>query len=939
MSTSPQVMPAPKWLRMPTLESGDETVREFMKTHLNHMSPRRRFQTQRAAKNLWFYLGRQWIREVATLVGTNGAYQFQEIFPESNASFPRPVTNYVGVAVDNEVSRLTRKEYVPDTSAGKNNPEWMAAARLAKDILMYEISKQVWDDKREHAIFNLIIESIVIVRSWWDENNVEVTLVASPDAVKCPMCNRFYASSKIPRLFTQTGIPVPSDADPGIASRMMEPFHSETFEDVEPTGEMTAQQAEDVAMLQMRNCPYCEQTSLLQPFEMSEKEAGGLDAFNRPMGLLVPRGEGMIDVLTVHEWFPENGGLGLEPHQQRIHGQVKVRPLEWIALRFPEFRDDLDREDPGLLLRYNPMYAEQSFQSGMGYGLGVGEESYYNHSRVFETVIEPQPIQGLELGAHFAMVGDKIVRRPLCVEVQTPDNKTKLVPRVKYHFARFKRIPGNCWGRTFVDDMLPLQCRLNEIDAMGCDIRERGKPNIWTPEGTELYFDDESGKVVGSYNIIEYDSPIATWSPKDGLFPGVPMNGTPYAEERAQVLRDMQALGAPQDIEMGQSPGSVKTTSGLMLLSEEASQKRAPRERAMIRLYESVFEHLLELNWAFRKEDATYEVQREGGIYEQASYTGSDLLGNIRVKMAARVNYDQTLYNKEAASEALQMGLYKLDSPAAIDRILDLMKLPKDVNENQTLQITRAEMAWTNFVKQGVVAPIDPSIHDALTWYAVLGKRWFGDEAYSMQQRLGWEMLIPRLVGWEEQMAQMEMAEAPYAQFPPEQWGQIEAQGNAMVKQAMTAYQQADASFQESQKSAPPGAPPPIPPQKPAIEQFPPAPTSVLPKPLELKIYTVWRRMLPEFEAALGAAAIVAAKKDLVEPTPEATKIQELDGLLKMRATIEAYRMLATASTVGPGGPMAPPAPGGPVGAPPVGGAPGAPGGQPAAGPPGPPGV
>lgn len=927
---------APEWQKIPTILSDDNDVREWMKTHLRTESPRRRWQTQKAGEKLWFYLGRQWIEPMSELAPGNGAYHYREIYRNSNASFPRPVTNLIAPSVDNEVSRLARKEYVPDTAAGKNNPEWMAASRLAKDILMHEISKQVWDDKREELIFNLVIDSIAICRTWWDENDVEVTLVASPDAVKCDGCGRYFASNKVPRAFASTGIPGPDGMQPM--------FHSESLEDVELTGEYSPSQLEAIGQVRMRHCPYCENLSALKPFEMSEREAQLTDPFGRQMGLNVPRGEGLIDVVSIHEYFPENGGIGVEPHQQKIFSQISVKPLEWIALRFPELRDDIDPEDPALLLRYNPLYADQIFQGqGNGFGFGAGYETYYNHARVHEVIMSPQPIEGLEKGAHLVMVNDKVVRRDLCVEVEG-EQGVRLVPRVKYHFARFKRIPRNFWGRSFVDDMLPLQRRLNELDAQVVDLRERGKPNMWVPEGTELYTKDD---VVGSLNVIEYDAAAAGWSPREGLFPGIPLTGAVYGQERQDILRDMQALGAPQDIEMGQAPGSVKTTSGLMLLSEEASQRRAPRERALLRLYESAFEHFLQLNWAFRKEDATYEVQREGGIFERESYTGTDLLGDIRVKMSARVNYDQTLYNKEAAAEALQLGLYRLDSPDAVDRILDLMKLPKDVNEKQTLQINRAEMVWTNFMKMRETPPIDSTMDDPMTWYAVLGKRWQTDEAYALQRRSGWPALLPRLVLWPQKMAEIEAQEAVtkpiYGNLPPEQWQEVYQQGVRLVRQAMAAFQQAQASYQQIAASTPPGQPPPMPPPPPPMQEFPPPPPQgFLPDPLEQKIYTVWRRMLPEIEAVLLAIAESERLGDIMEPPPEAAKIQDLEALMRMRSLIEAYRLMASGyqpgGMAGMGAPGAPP--GGPGAPPPPPGAPGAaPGGPGPAAAPGPAGA
>lgn len=894
------------WMRTPTLKTEDGQVLEWVRTNYRPESPRRRWQTQRAALNLWMYLGRHWIEPLATLSPAGGGYSFREIYRTSNASFPNPVTNYIAAAVDNEVARLCRKQYSPDPTAGKNKPAHMAAARLARDILRDRMERSGWEDVKEQLVFNSVIEGIAIARTWWDESESEVTLVQSPAATRCPRCSRLFADAKMPSYFLTTGMP---DGSGGFR----EPFHLDSAKGG----------AED---LELQHCPFCEKPSALQRAELNEGEAATQDPWGRDLGLLVPRGSAEIEVLNVHTFYPENAGIGVEPHEQMVSGQIVVRSLEWICQRYPMFESTVQREDPATLLRYNPLFADTIFQgagSGFGYGGGYGSgyDAYGNHARVIEVVCQPQPVDGLELGAHFVVVNDRVARQPLCVEVQDEDGKSHPISKIRYHFARSKRIPKNFYGRSFVDDMVPLNKRLNEVDAQGVDLRERGKPNMWVPQGTDLLVNDE---VQGNLTVIEYDSADGVWTPKEGLFPGFPMSGSSYSEERNAIIRDLQALGAPQEIERGQAPGSVKTTSGLMLLSEEASRQRDFRERGLVRLYESIFEHDLEMQWAFRKEEAAYEVRSESGVWEQESYTGADLLGGMRVKMEARLGYDQTLYNKEASAEALEQGLYRLDSPDAVDRILDLQKLPKDVNEKATLQIERAEQAWHHFLRKREIPIIDQTIHDPIAWYAVLGKRWIDDEAYLLQRECGWANLLPRLTLWEQKLAQTEAAEAPakaiYQNFPESEWPKIQADGEEMTKQAQAAYDQAMQSYNAATASAaelgqPAPAPPPLQPPPP----FPvPPPQGFLPDAIELKIYTIWRRMLPELDQALVAAQAADELADVLPPAAEVQKVKELDALLKIRAVIEGYRKLASGQ-VGPAA-LPPPAPGSAPGPPPPGG-------------------
>ncbi len=919
----------PLWRRQgyPSMSSDDERVRGWFNQHVNVLSPRRRFQCQRAALNLWMYLDRQWIEPCLELAPGNGSYHFREVYRRSNAAFPRPVTNIIAPAVDNEAGRLARKEYVPDTSAGKNEPDWVAAARLAKDIIKWEMSKQMWEAKREEIPLLLCLDGVVGLRTWWDENDIEQSLVAAPDPKTCQTCGARFASAEVPRAMVVAGVPTPLGPAPF--------RHTETLSEVAQQGEPTAVHPGGIEMVRMQTCPICEQASPLVSYNLSEEEALTTDQFGRPLGMLVPRGEGLIDVVSIHEYFPQNGGVGLAPHEECVHAQMSVRSLEWLALRYPEVADTLAPEDATQLLRVHPLYSEPALLglSGRGQAALPGVEIYPNHAFLKELVVDPQPhIPGLELGAYFAQIGQKIVRRDLCVEVEGPSG-VRRVPRLKYHWARFKRLPKMFYVRTFVDSLIPLQRRLNEIDAQWIDLRERGKPNVWVPKGTELALREDSQG--GSLEVIEYDAALAGWDPKSSIFPGVPLTGTTYSTERQQVMTDAQLIGAAQDIEMGQAPGSVKTTSGLMLLSEEASQKRGPRERSLVQLYESAFEHILELNYAFRKEDATYEIRTEGGIYEQKSYTGSDLVGSIRVKMAARAGYDETLYNKEATAEAINMGLYRMDTPAAIDRALENMKLPKDVNQKQTLQIQRAEMAWSDFIRGQKVPVIDPTIFDASAWYSILSQRWMTDECYALQQKAHWDAVLPALANWEQRKAEMEALDAQqkaaYGNVPQDQWQAKYKQGQELRQQAVDAMKQVQESQQKLSTEAgadtaaalAPQAPMPEPPQVP-----PPPLEGFLPEQLELRIYTVWMRMLPQLAAGLVAVKAGQALKAPLDETQEA--VLALNDLLRMRAVVEAFRlmMIPAPMMAPPPGAAGPPA--GPPGAPPGPAAAAAPGPAPA---------
>jgi hypothetical protein len=389
--------------------------------------------------------------------------------------------------------------------------------------------------------------------------------------------------------------------------------------------------------------------------------------------------------------------------------------------------------------------------------------------------------------------------------------------------------------------------------------------------------------------VVSYDSPNPNWNPSQAIFPGIPLTGNAYHQERQQMFTDAQMVGAAQDIEMGRGSGGPKTTSGLMLLSEEAAQKRGPRERSLSAMYETLWQHHMDLTWAFRKEKAVYEVQTEGTtVYERKEYTGNDLLGGIRVKVGVRAGYDIALYNKEATGEALQMGLVNPQNPTEKGKVLELMQLPSDLAEGQGIQISRAESAWSDFNTNGVIPVYDESLFDHVVWFEVLGKRWMEDSSAMRQRSVGFDAIIERLTGWEENLANEEAKDAQqqmiYGAFPPEQWPQLYA----------TQQQLDDAAYEAQTAQAQMiGQPPPqrAPTQPPPVEGF-------LPKNMARKIYTVWKRMLPALQSAEAAQK---AAEDLEIETEATDKLKEIDRLLQMRAVIEAARMLSQRGMMDPG--------------------------------------
>jgi hypothetical protein len=855
MATSlqqPQVIIKPEWKSIPPLGCTDEEAKTYIARVVNEKSRLRRWNLLRIARNLNFYRGRQWIDAPRELTGDGASgYKFKDVERPSNSVFPMPVDNLIAPGVDNEVSRLVRKEYIPNTHADDQKPDLEAAARLAKDLLLHDIREQRWADIRTASAFDLTVGGTSTVRSIWDETQTDMVPVAAQDAVQCPSCQEKFASAKIPMAQARAGIP----GGPGSLPVPLTHTDEEALAPVDG----------DPNSLEMKVCPLCVNSRVpLEPYNPSVEDIEGEgDIFNRPMGELVPRGAGIMEMVPQFEYFPENGGVNVEPATVKVHGQKTPRELEWLASRCPDYAHLFKAEPASELMKCHPIVGDTAF------GTNVGDsEVFDHHAALIEVYVDPIPLPGLEEGRRFWQVGKHLPKNDgLIVEVDAPDGKMRKVKRAVYSSARFKRTPGQFWGGTPVDDAVPLNRLRNEVMAQGQDIREHGVPWMAVPPGVEIH---DSEADTGSMRVVEVESINPGWTPKDSIVNAVPLTGTAYESELDRLKQAIEEKIGPQQIEIGVNQPNVTSGEHAQILAEEASQKRGPRERDLVNQAEAIWTHHLEVTWAFRKEQGEMEVERAAGQFERKSYLGTDLLGQTRVKIDAQSNFDKTLYQSQAAEKAVSAGLYGDLSQDDLLResLLEEMRLPK-LREERSIQIKRAEQVWSEFLRDAKIPVVDETIVDMWLWNQVLGKRWQSDEAVEIQAQADWGAVIEALAGWERKLAEAEALDvqqrAIYEGYPPEQWQQIQQKGTELAMGA-----------------AMPGTPPQIPPQPPQSGEF-------LPESMPKRLLMVWESMLAMPTSASMSESAATGLPPQMSPHPSSDSA--VKKLLQFYAVIQQCRI------------------------------------------------
>lgn len=127
-------------LVVPALEDADEAVLDFFKRYFNDDASFRCRQLERMCRNIYYFIGRQWIQLDTEAIpdGVRG-YRLRDIPQPEGFYLPRPVINRIAPTVEIEMATLGKRELTPNVIPTSTDPRIIAAAKLAKEILQYRM--------------------------------------------------------------------------------------------------------------------------------------------------------------------------------------------------------------------------------------------------------------------------------------------------------------------------------------------------------------------------------------------------------------------------------------------------------------------------------------------------------------------------------------------------------------------------------------------------------------------------------------------------------------------------------------------------------------------------------------------------------------------------------------------------------------------------------
>jgi hypothetical protein len=848
--------------RFPGSNASEPEIREFQSRHFNVWATFRTRRLSDIVRGIYYNIGRQWIElDTPSMIEGARGYTYREQVTDADVELPMPVTNIVSPSVDVEFATLSKRQWVPKVPILSRDPRLRASAKVADDVLKDRLRRLDWPDIRDRFIMNLVVMGTATLRSFWEESYYETEWAAVPEPLRCSSCESLFASNNVNaglfELVAQGGNPAKIG----------------TLDD-------------DFPDVSLEACPGC--GANLAPTELSEETSRGKDFYARPLGGDVPKGNTALELIAPFEYYPENGGIGFDAttERPRIHGIVKVRSLDWVEEHHPELVDKVEPEDAVDLMREHPMLGEWDIVGRYDHSYDSG--IFDHHVRVFDMIAEP--CMRFPKGRFIRQIGQEQGLIPIndeLVRVIPGENGEEVgVPVQSIQSAVWKPREGEFWGKSLPDDLISIQNRINGMDAQIIEARERmGSPNLMAPSDSNLQ-GPEYRSGYGSGKVFYWDpSPIAPDS-KPEVFGSILMPSGVY-QERQACMEDSTRIIGPADIESGEAPRNITTTSGLQILGEQAERRRATRERGITTAFQKVWEHQLKMLWTLRLDLDTYESENPDGSWEIKQYDRKALAGQTKVEIERQAYIDKSILVRESTREALTDQLYDPSTPAARKKLLELMGLPTDVNEESNLQIEHAQRQWIDFVDERKVPVIDPGIDDPGIRYAVIGVHLMQEEGKRISEEALWPQILPHIAGWEEYLQELQMqdaiARAKYGQFiPREQADQLYAQAKMQYDEAKTAYDTAAASSQEI--GQPMTQPPP---------EEPPPPV-FLPKQPEQQVYAVWQQML----SATGA--LVPVLREATAAAQEAGQLQQpeeiaevVDSYMRFRAVFEAYRIMA----------------------------------------------
>lgn len=731
---------------IPKKGAGADKIRHFFKRFFDRESQfRRELEDEDFYKPQAFYEGHQWLLKSKATTDYRRAPRFTD-WPESDPT-PKPVDNQVMPLVDNEVSRLARRNSDFDVPPRGSDPETKSGAKLAEDILEDHLEKQNWTQIRRTHVFHKILYGTAILRShlktsYRKDKTVRVGIAG---ALRCmgtpvgmdmagemvpgmPSCGASLASKKLPFDKIEEMLLVQE----GMSDRVMPTFEAE--------GQVKGYDAV--------RCPAC--GGRLEETKLSLEDAQGKDFFGRPLGKDMALGEAELENISPWEMFFENEGVGVSPESCTEFGIERPKSLKWVKEHFNKNVEDIVPDTPIKIAERFPYSGEFNASSRGAWTVtqGANQRHLYDHHviiREFWSDIDRDNPRG----RYIVTAGlDKLVvleDGDLYVE----DEKENLIPRVKVGISRCFIRDNMIWGIGFPRYVESDQSRLNMRLSQITDMAERlGIIAVLATRGMRLFRDWAKG-LIGT--VLRWEKDHTNPEAKPEIKTG-DIQFSQWMQEIQDARETMASRLGIHDVEVGNvSGGELKSGIALQIAAEKSSERRQQREKEIVTAYEKAVSHQLVLiqHYYLEEEGRKYHA-KVGNGREERDFNGLDLAGQTDVKVKESASFDMQLAGKQTLIEAVGNGQIQIMTPYAKREYAKAIGVPSGVMDEENLQIEAAERKFFDWREFGIMPSIDPNMdHHGIHW-DTYGRLLLDYDSLELAKAAEWGKALKFLTGWEQ---------------------------------------------------------------------------------------------------------------------------------------------------------------------------------------------
>lgn len=708
---------------------------------------RRELEDEDFYKPCAYYENHQWVQKIKG--NSRRAPRFTD-YPEDH-DIPKPQSNEIMPAVDNEVSRVARRnsEFIVEPTGP--DPDKKAGAKKAEAILKDHLEKIGFPRKRRDYWFHKILYGTggmwsFVETSYRPDKTVRIGIsgalrcvgrqefgVIGPGAfpgaapvmgmVKKPACGLTLANDSIP-MGKLDGL------DPS---------------GIVPTIKPNEQVPEGFKASRCLTCG-----GMLEEFDVVGEAANSVDFFGRDLGKDVPLQEANVETVTPSEMFFENEGR-VPADNCTEFGVEKVKSLKWIREHFNKNLDQLSADDPMKIMERFPWQGEYSAdQRGAGSvapGVSGKRELFSNHAVVRWFWSEPDRDNPKGRLIVTAGLDNMVILEDgdLYVKDETGDLFPRMLLKTGRCFVRDGMIFGVGFARYAISDQNRINMRLSQIVQMA---DRMGIIYVLATKGMNLTR-QWLKTLIGTILRWEPDAAVPDAKPE------VKTGETQFAHALQEIADGRQSIKERlgiTDAEVGQLTGTaLKSGVALQIQAEKSSERRQQREQEGVHVFEAIASHQLKLiqHYYLENEGRTYRV-KIGQSWEEREFKGLDISGQTDVKVKEQAGFDQTLAGKQTIGELVtENQLWATMTPYARREYLKTMGAPSAIMDEDNVQIEAAERKFQDWRQLGEVPTIDPNLDNHPVHWDTYGRLMLDNESVEMSKTVGWEKALKHLAGWE----------------------------------------------------------------------------------------------------------------------------------------------------------------------------------------------